>query len=90
MGQRFGDAALGDLVELDALDLVVGVADLFIDVPGDGLSSRSGSGARYAAGTARRLLEIGEDLALATNRHVLRLEVVLDIDADLGLGQVLM
>ena len=81
---RLLNGLLGDLVEQDAVDVLL-VADALGDVPGDGLAFAIGVGRQVdVLFVFRGLLELVDDFALAVNDLVLRLEVVLDVDAELA------
>ena len=75
-GDRGGDALLRDLVDQDALDVRVDVLDLLGDVPRDRLTFAIGIG-REVDGLvlARRLADLRDDLLLALDDLVDRLEV---------------
>ncbi len=92
--------ALGDLVEGDAMEgdaallfLLAAAAvfgKLFRQMGGDGLALAVRVGRQIHGGRRlRHLLQLGDDLFLAGNDHVVRLEVVLDVHAQDALGQVL-
>jgi len=64
-------------------------AEALGDVPGDGLALAIRIGGEIDVFFVfRGLLELLDDLALAVDDGVLGLEVVLDVDAELRLGQV--
>ena len=90
VGQGFGDRVLGDLVEQNAADLAVAVAvQLRRHMPGDRFTFAVGVGRQqHAIGRVGRLLDLGEGLRLFLNSDVLRREVIVDVDAQLALGQV--
>ncbi|MFT3772551.1 MAG: hypothetical protein QM820_44740 [Minicystis sp.] len=84
------DALLGDLVELDALDLELRALDLLGDVEGDGLALAIGVGREHdGVHLLRRCLELVEDLLLALDDRVRLREVVRDVDGFGALGQIL-
>src|SRR5690606_16020735 len=96
--ERAAHGVPGDFVEEDAVEArssiaaslaVVGVAELLRDVVRDGLALAVGVGGEDdLLGAPGLLLELLDDLALAPNGDVARLEAVLDVDAQLALGQV--
>src|SRR4029078_4323362 len=93
--------ALGDLFEGHATDavglvaillllfLLLSVAQFFGQVPGDGFAFavRVGRQIDVVRGQGQ-LLQLGENLLLAGDDYVFRLEFVVDIDAQRALGQV--
>jgi hypothetical protein len=84
VGNPVFDALLRDLVELDALRLLLGRPELVGDVPGDGFTLAVGVGRQQdLVDVSRRLLEIGDDLLLAWNDLVRLLKSLLDVDAQL-------
>ena len=69
--------------------LLLDAADLLRQVPGDRLAFAIGVGRQVDdVDGLRRLLDLGDDLALAADDHVLGREVVLDVDAHLRLRQI--
>src|SRR5262249_26686306 len=86
---RRGDALLGDLVDQHAPQVRVDVLDLLGDVPRDRLALAIGVG-REVDGLvlARSLADLGDDLLLALDDLVDRLEVAFQVDADLRLRQI--
>ncbi len=83
------DGLLGDLVEEDARGGHLALLELLEDVPGDGLALAVGVGGEEDAVDALgRRLELGDHLLLRLDDLVDRLEPVLDVHADLALGQV--
>ena len=86
----FQHRLLRDLVEHHTVDVGVRLPDLVGDVPRDGLALAIRVGRKQ---DPRRLLgrgfDLRDDLLLAVDDDVLGLEIMLDIDADGGLGQVL-
>ena len=81
---------LGDLVEEHAVDVRVGRANLLRDMPGDRLALAVGVGCQQnLAGPLGRGLDVRNHFLLALDDHVLGLEVVLDVDAHAGFGQIL-
>ena len=81
--------ALGDLVERHAVDVLLFERELLGQVPADRLPfpvrvCRDVEDLRALGG----LLEVVEDLLLARDHHVLRLEALLRIDAERRLGQI--
>ncbi len=84
------DGVLGDLVEKHPPDgRAVLSADLACHVPRDRFAFPVRIGRKeYFARALRGSLELGKSLLLAGNRHVLRLEIVVDLDAQLLLGKI--
>ena len=88
--QGLRDGIFRDFMEQDAADLAVaGAIELRRDVPGDRLPFpvRVG-GEQHAIGGLGRLFDLGEGLRLFLNSDVFRREPVLDVDAELALGEV--
>ncbi len=83
------DGLLGDLVENDAVvPPFIRSGDLR-QVPGDGLALAVGVGGQVdIRGVLGRLLELVDQLGLVLGHDVLGREAVLDVHADLPLGQV--
>ncbi len=87
--ERLLHRALGDLVEGQPLDRLFGRLEHRSQVPGDRLALAVGIGREVnALGGLGRGLEPRDRLILAHDRHVLGLEVVLDVDTELALRQV--
>ncbi|MBS1226673.1 MAG: pyrB [Candidatus Aminicenantes bacterium] len=87
--ERGPDALLGDLVEGGPEDLLVVVREELAEVPGDGLALAVGIGGQDdTIALAGGLPELGDDLLLVRDDLVGRLEVVIDVDPQLLLGQV--
>jgi len=81
---------LCDLVEEHALNVRVGRPNLFSDMPGDGLALAVGVGRQQdLLCPLGRGLDVRDDLLLALDNHVFGLEVVFNVDAHAGLGQIL-
>ena len=88
LAQRVLDGGLGDLVKENAVGGSHGV-ELVGDVPGDGFAFTVRVGGQVNGGGALgRLLQIGERLGLALDRHVLRLEPALHVHSQLAGGQI--
>src|SRR5256712_6093823 len=89
LGERAPHRALGDLVERDAIDVVLADVELLGQVPADRLALAVGiRGDVEGVGVRGRLLQLVEDLLLPGRDDVLRLEPLLGIDAELGLRQI--
>ena len=87
--QRLEHGLLGDLVEEDTVHVLPAPAELLGDVPGDRLTLAVGVGREVdVLLVLRRLLDLVEHLRLALDHVVLGGEVLLDVDAELRLGQV--
>ena len=87
--ERRPHRALGDLVEGDAVDVLLRDRQLLGQVPADRLPFPVGVGGDVErVGLLGGLLEIVEHLLLGRRDHVLGLELLLGIHAELGLGQV--
>jgi hypothetical protein len=83
------DGRLGDLVEGDAERLLVREVQGAAEVPRDRLALAVEVGRHVdALGALGDLAELGQGLAPAADGHVLGLEAVLDVDAELLRGQV--
>ena len=90
VGERLLDRRLGDLVEGDPERLVVGHVGGLGDVPGDRLALAVEVGGEIdLVGALGGLLDVGDLLAPVVRDHVLRFEVVVDVDAELALARVL-
>src|SRR5207249_919913 len=86
--ERLGDRFLGDLVEQHPAHLAA-IPQLLGYVPRDRLALAVGvRGDEHPVGGLRGLLDLGEGLRLALDRHVLRGEALVDIHAELALRQI--
>ena len=80
-------AVCGDLVELNPPRVLQ--PERFPQMPRDCLALAVRVGCEVdCVGLARRVLELLDNVAALRDRHVLRLEVLLDLDAELALGQI--
>src|SRR4030095_11048449 len=87
--ERGAHGALGDLVEGDAVDVLLLERQLLSQMPADRLPFPVGVGGDVErVGLLGGLLEVVENLLLGRRDHVLGLEVLLGIHAELGLRQV--
>ena len=90
IGEGLADRRLGDLVEGHPLLLVAGDVGRLGDVPGDRLAlAVEVGGEEDQVGGLGRLGDLGDLLAAVVRDHVLRCEVVVDVDAELALARVL-
>ena len=84
------DRRLGDLVEGDPARLLGRDVGGLGDVPGDRLALAVEVGGEVdLVGALGGLLDVGDLLAPVVRDHVLRFEVVVDVDAELALARVL-
>ena len=89
VAERILDGPLGDLVEGDAADPVVGQVEGLLQVPGDGFAFAVGVGREIDhAGLRRGSLELADRLLLGRHDFVRRLVAVRDVEPELALGQV--
>ena len=88
--ERREHALLGDLVEHQAADLLlVAAAELLGQVPADRLPFAVRVGRdEDLVGLLRVVLQLLEDLLAARDDLVGRLEALVDVDAELALGQI--
>ena len=90
VGEGLADGRLGDLVEGDPLLLVAGDVRGLGHVPGDRLAlAIEVGGEEDHVGRPGRPGDLGDLLAAVLGDHVLRCEVVVDVDAELALARVL-
>ena len=90
VGERVPDRALGDLVERHALGLRRRHVRGLRDVPGDRLALAVEVGGEVdRVGRLRGLADLGDLLLAVVGDHVLRREVVVDVDPELALAGVL-
>ena len=88
-GNGLVDHLLGDLIKGHPVGLVVRNAQQFFQMPGNGLSFPVRVGGQIdPLALSRRLLEVLDDLLLALDGLIVRLEAVLHIHAQLALGQI--
>ena len=88
--ERLADRRFGDLAERHAMGLGVGDVGRLGDVPGDRLAlAVEVRGQVDRVGALGGLLDVGDLLAPVRRDHVLRLEVVVDVDAELALAGIL-
>ena len=89
IGDRLFDRGGRDFMQQDAADLGLGLAEMLGDMPRDRLA--------FAVGVAGEIdvvlalgggLDLAEDLLFALDRDEIGREIVLDIDAELALGQI--
>ena len=84
-----GHDALGDFIEGDPVDLVVGNVQQGLEVPGNGLALPVRVGCQiYLIALFREGFQILDDVFLALDRLVDRREIVLQIHAHRALGQI--
>src|SRR6185436_2592473 len=87
--ERVEHAALGDLVERDAPDLLGGDLQRLHEMPGDGLALAVRVGREEDGfGGARDGAQLLERLLLLLDDAVLRFEVVVDVDAETPLREI--
>ena len=81
------DGTLGDLVESDAADAVVGQVEGLLQVPGDGFAFAVGVGGQIDdAGLGRGSLELADRIFFGRHNFVRRLVALRDIEPELALG----
>ena len=90
VGERLADRRFGDLVEGHPKRLLGRHVGGLGDVPGDRLPLAVEVGGEVdLVGALGGLLDVGDALAAVVRDHVLRSEIVVDIDAELALAGVL-
>ena len=92
--ERTFDGRLGDFVEEHAEHFSIVPSRLAVDLFGDMPRNRFAlavrvRGKEHRVGFLRPLFNLGEDFGFALDDHVLRLEVMLEVDAQLAGGEIL-
>ncbi len=89
MVHRFLHRLLRDLVEHEAVDLLLLRAELFGEMPANGFAFAVGVGGDVdVGGVLRRALQLGDHFLPGGDRFVHRREAFVDVDAELALRQI--